>query len=126
MKLTLTLGLLGLLTTISVSAQEKLKDPVRDALDACMTETGVQKPAPGTKPSEIDKKKLETCMSKKNIDLAKLGPKKRMSQGQAIDESLKENGLKKEVKPTPADRAKMQTCMEGKGFKKKKEITPGR
>lgn len=51
-------------------AQQRPFDPAfKEALDACHTETGTTRPSPGSRPSEEDRAKMQSCMTAKGYTL---------------------------------------------------------
>ena len=108
-------------TSLQIYAQGD-HEAFRAAMDACVAETGVTKPEPGTPPSEQDRAKIKDCLASKGISHPQGGgrrPPMDEATKAAFDECTTSLGLTKptrDQRPSEEDRAKIKACLEGKGI----------
>lgn len=81
------LFLLAILTNISFAQESEGQRPsgsrpemsseLREAFEECIEQTGVERPEPGTRPSEEDRAKVDSCLESKGFEK----PAKRSPRG---------------------------------------------
>jgi len=113
--LSLVLGL-----SIHAKAEQNNREEFHKAMQACIAETGVTKPEKGSRPSDEDRQKVDTCLAGKgfNKEDRPRGPGRSPEHKAAFDECITELGLtrpQKGERPSEEDRAKLHACLQTKG-----------
>lgn len=60
------------------------REKMREAFDACLTESGVTRPERGERPSDEDKAKIDACLKSKGIEHP--GKRGHQPRGQRLEE----------------------------------------
>lgn len=114
-----------IIAVFKVNAESVDRQAFHAAMESCFTETGVTKPAEGTRPSKEDRQKIKACLAAKGMSRPegmRRGFGKSPEARAAFIACANENGIKKPepgTKPSDEDRAKLRSCMEEKGFGQK-------
>lgn len=114
MKLNKTYSLAFLLAT-AAQVQAQPHEAFREAMDACISETGVAKPERGSRPSEEDRAKIHACLSAKGISKPER-PQMDATTKAAMDECAATTGVTRGQRPSKEERAKLTACLSEKGI----------
>lgn len=113
--ISLVLGL-----SIHAHAEQSNREEFHKAMEACIAETGVTKTEKGTRPSEEDRQKVDTCLAGKgfNKEDRPRGQGRSPEHKAAFVACISELGLtrpQRGEKPSDSDREKLHACLQTKG-----------